>query len=87
VAEPTATSIRYALPVEAPVNLTVFNLQGQRVATLVQRVQGPGTYTVRFGPGVVGASGETVGTLHAGVYFYRLQAGGFTTTRKMLMLR
>ncbi|MBI5711509.1 MAG: choice-of-anchor D domain-containing protein [Candidatus Eisenbacteria bacterium] len=72
-------TIRYALPLRAPVALEVFDLQGERVATLVRATQEPGFYSVRF---------ETVrAALASGVYFYRLQAGSFASTRKMLVVK
>jgi hypothetical protein len=80
------TTIRYALPVRTPVVLDVYDLQGHRVATLVDGVQEPGTYTVPFGPGVSAADGR-LRDVRAGVYFYRLRAGSFVATRKMLLLR
>jgi len=71
------TTIRYALPERSAVRLTVFNTLGQRIATLVQGNQGAGYHEVRFD-----ASG-----LASGVYLYRLQAGDYVQTRKLLLLR
>jgi photosystem II stability/assembly factor-like uncharacterized protein len=82
-----STVIRYALPAESEVSLEVFNLQGQRVASLAQGQQGAGTYSVRFGSGVVTARGERLDALASGVYFYRFKAGSFLQTRKMLLLK
>ncbi len=82
-----ATQIRYALPIAADVTLEVFNLQGRRVATLVRAFQSPGWYTVPFGRGAEIASGARVEAMPSGVYFYRLHAGSFTSTRKMLYVR
>lgn len=80
------TTIRYALPERADVTLEVFNLQGQRVATLVRGPQEPGAYSVAFGSGVAGADGARLGRVAAGVYFYRLAAGPRVATRKMLVM-
>ena len=82
-----ATLIHYALPAAVDVSLEVFSLQGRRVARLARGVQEAGVHSVAFGPGVATASGERVGTVPAGVYFYRFQAGTFSSTRKMLLLR
>ncbi len=71
------TSIVFDLPQRANVQLEVFNLLGQRVATLVNGERGAGRYTVRFD----GAA------LASGVYFYRLNAGETTLSRKMLLLK
>jgi len=59
------------------VTLSVYNTLGQQVATLVQGEQEAGYHEVRFD-----ASG-----LSSGVYFYRLQAGTYVETRKLLLLR
>jgi hypothetical protein len=80
-----STQIHYALPVQTRVSLEVFNLQGQRVATLARGDQPPGNYTVGFGRGARGVDGERLETLPSGVYFYRLRAGAFSATRKMLL--
>jgi hypothetical protein len=55
----------------------VFDVLGREVATLVNAVKEPGTYTVQF-------DGSN---LASGVYFYRLQAGTYVETRKLLLLR
>jgi hypothetical protein len=54
----------------------VFNALGQQVAVLVNDTQDPGYHEVRFDGG----------SLASGVYFYRLKAGAFIQTRKMLLL-
>jgi photosystem II stability/assembly factor-like uncharacterized protein len=79
-----ATTIRYALPRETEVSLEVFDLHGQRVATLARGAQPAGRHTARFGLGTPSATGRTA-ALPSGVYFYRLRAGGITLTRKMLL--
>ena len=79
----TGTVIRYALPARVHVTLEVFNLQGQRVETLVNGDQAPGEYAVRFASGVH----EGVRDLPSGVYFYRLNAGAYSATRKMMLMR
>jgi Cu/Zn superoxide dismutase len=73
-----ATVIRYSLPTTAQITLKVYNVLGQEIATLVNGVQQPGTYTVQFD-----ASGLT-----SGLYFYRLSSNnGFITTRKMILVK
>jgi Secretion system C-terminal sorting domain len=71
------TQIKYNVAAKGQVTLKVFNLLGQQVATLVNEVQNPGEYSVRFD-----AKG-----LGSGVYFYRINAGNFVNTKKMLLLR
>jgi hypothetical protein len=72
-----ATSIKYSIANETAVKLIVFNSIGQEVAVLVNESQQPGVYTVNF-------DGST---LSSGVYFYKLTAGDFVSTRKMLMIK
>jgi hypothetical protein len=72
------TVIKYRLAVSGFVRLTVYNGLGQVVATLENGVmKEPGSYAVRF----------NAENLPSGVYFYRLQAGSFTETKKMVLLR
>jgi len=71
------TRIRYALPVGAHVSLKLYNVLGQEAAVLVDAQQEAGWHEVRL-------SGAT---LPSGVYLYRLQAGAFTSTRKLLIIR
>jgi photosystem II stability/assembly factor-like uncharacterized protein len=69
------TTISYTLPAQSFVTLKVFNVLGQEIATLVNATETPGNKSVRFD-----GSG-----LPSGVYFYRLQAGSYSGT-KMLMI-
>ncbi len=75
------TLIRYALPAVSnqlsAVTLEVYNILGQKVATLVDQEQKPGYYDI----------GWDASSLSSGIYFYRLNAGEFSQTRKMLLLR
>jgi photosystem II stability/assembly factor-like uncharacterized protein len=71
------TTIRYGLPQRSNVLLTVFNTLGQKVESLVQETQDVGYHEVRF-------DGSA---LASGVYFYRIQAGAYGDTKKLLILR
>jgi hypothetical protein len=71
------TIIRYGLPQKADVRLIVYNTLGQTVAALVNETQNVGYHEVRF-DGI---------NLASGVYFYRIQTGGFVQTKKLLLLR
>lgn len=71
------TVITYQLPVASTVSLKVYDMLGREVATLFSGRQAPGRYQATFN-----ASG-----LASGMYFYRLQAGDFVQTRKMLLIK
>lgn len=81
------TRIEYDLPERASVSLDVFDLSGRRIATLVNSQQDAGRYAVDFGIGVTTVGGERVQALPSGVYFYRLTAGAFAQTERMLFVR
>jgi hypothetical protein len=72
-----STTICYALPHNSFVTLTVYNTLGQQVAKLVNEQQEAGYHEAVF---------RSDG-LPSGVYFYRLEAGSFTSTKKLLLLR
>jgi hypothetical protein len=59
------------------VTLTVYNALGQKVTTLVNKEQLPGNYTVQF----------NATNLPSGIYFYRLKAGDFVSTKKMILMK
>lgn len=71
------TQISYQISKDGFVNLVVYNSLGQEVATLVNKHQTIGKYSVQF---------NTV-NLPSGVYFYRLESGNFTKVNKMLFLK
>ena len=78
-----ATTIKYALPTAADVELTVYNVAGQVVRTLVAEHQNAGHYAVEWD-----ATNDSGHSLSSGMYFYRLAAGGeFLETKKMLLLK
>ena len=78
-----ATTIQYALPQAADVELTVYNVLGQPVRTLVAEHQNAGRYVVEWD-----ATNDSGHSLSSGMYFYRLQAGGeFLKVKKMLLLK
>jgi hypothetical protein len=72
-----STTIRYELPHASRVSLKVYNTLGLEVATLVNETKPAGVYTAQF----------DAANLASGVYFYRLQAGNFVVTKKLILLR
>ena len=78
-----ATTIQYALPQAVDVELTVYNVVGQPVRTLVAEHQSAGRYVVEWD-----ATDDSGHSLSSGMYFYRLQVGGeFHEVKKMLLLK
>ena len=72
-----STLIGYQLPISSFVNLTVYDALGKEIKTLVNKYQNAGKYFVQF----------NASDLPSGVYFYRLDAGTFHTTKKLLLLK
>jgi len=71
------TNITYVLPKTENVSLKVYDVLGREVATLVNEVKPAGAYTVPF----------NASNLASGVYFYKLQAGSFVQTKKMMLVK
>ncbi len=71
------TVISYQLSAVGYVTLKVYDVLGREVETLVNRKQNPGSHTVTF----------DASKLPSGVYFYRLNAGTYTATRKMMVIK
>lgn len=72
-----SSTIRYGLPSRSYVTLTVFNTLGQKVAQLINEEMEAGYHEVKF-------DGSK---LASGIYFYRLQAGSYAETKRLLLLR
>jgi hypothetical protein len=75
------TRIQYSLEKAAQVSLKIYDLIGNEVATLVNDRQEAGNYSVPFG-----TSKGTL-SLSSGVYFYRLEAGSFVSTKKFILMK
>ena len=71
------THIRFNIPETAGAKLTVFNIMGEAVANLVDGVVSAGGHTVSW----------NAANMPTGVYFYRLESGNFTQTRKLLLVK
>ncbi|MDG5767104.1 SusE domain-containing protein [Balneolales bacterium ANBcel1] len=72
-----STQIRFALPEQSHVNITVYNVLGQRITTLLNETRASGWHEVTFD-----ASG-----LSSGVFLYRIEAGGHVETRQMMFVK
>ncbi|MDW8466751.1 MAG: T9SS type A sorting domain-containing protein [Chloroherpetonaceae bacterium] len=72
-----STTIRFSIPTAENVQLDVFDVLGRKVATLVDQRLAAGTYTVQF----------NATNLSSGMYFYRISAGNFRQTMKMMLVK
>jgi hypothetical protein len=77
-----STVISFQLPVNSQVTLKVYDVLGKEVATLVNEEMKAGSYTVPFS-----ASNGNTSTLASGVYIYRLNAGSFVSTKKLVLMK
>jgi hypothetical protein len=87
-----ATTIRYSIKTACNVTLKIFDLLGREVVTLVNEYKQPGIYNSEFQSDRQGSihnsSSESLTNQCAGgIYFYQLQAGSYSETKKMLLLK
>jgi uncharacterized delta-60 repeat protein len=71
------TTIQYSIPQRSNVTLKVYDILGNEVATLVNEERARGVYSVNF----------DASQLASGIYFYRIQAGSFIETKKMILIK
>jgi hypothetical protein len=71
------TTISFYLPSKSFVSLTVFDIVGRKIATIISEEMSPGTYSRQW----------NAAKLSSGIYFYRLQAGTYIETKKLVLLK
>jgi hypothetical protein len=71
------TRIDYSLPEKSFVTLKIYDILGEKVFTLINEEKSRGNYEIEF----------DASSLASGIYIYKLQAGSFTETRKMVLIR
>ncbi len=76
-----STKIKYSVPSSADVKLSVYNLLGNEIITLVDKKQNAGNYEIEFNPSSIQNG------LSSGVYFYRLKVDELISTKKMILLK
>jgi phosphodiesterase/alkaline phosphatase D-like protein len=76
-----STQINWQLAEGSKVTLNVYDILGREIATLIDEYRPAGKYETEFNAAYAG------GGLHSGVYFYRLKAGNFIATKKLLLLK
>ncbi|MBL8008183.1 MAG: T9SS type A sorting domain-containing protein [Ignavibacteria bacterium] len=72
-----STKISFDIPVDGKVSMKIFDMSGKEVATLVNDFRTAGYYTVDF----------NASALSSGIYFYKISAGNFTATKKMMLVK
>jgi hypothetical protein len=76
------TTLQYALPEDALVNIAIYDMMGRHVKTLINRSQTAGYMSVQWN-----ATNDNNEPVPAGVYLYTIQAGEFRKTKKMVLLK
>ena len=78
----SSTLIEYQLPVAGNVKLSIYNIAGQLVKTLIHAGQSAGTHAIRW-------NGDDDRGQHvsAGAYFCKLRAGGTSVTKRLVLIR
>ena len=77
-----STTIRYELPEDGLVNVTIYDMMGRQVSTLVSSQQAAGYKSIQWN-----ATNDFGKPVSAGVYLYQIQAGEFVQTKKMVLLK
>jgi hypothetical protein len=72
-----STTIGYSLAKESFVQLKIYDVLGREIKTLIDEKESVGTYNVHF----------DASDLNSGIYFYRIAAGGFVESKKMILLK
>lgn len=76
------TTIHYNLPVKSDVSLEIYNITGQKVKILINKKQPAGSYSVKWD-----GTNQSSKKVSSGMYFYKLSAGDFVNTKKMILLK
>ncbi len=76
------TTIKYSVKKASPVSITIYNLKGQLVKTLVDEIMNAGEYNVLWN-----GTDDSNRSVTSGVYFCNMKAGQYTSTRKMILLK
>jgi len=76
------TTLRYGLPEDELVNITIYDMMGRQISTLVSGQQSAGYKSVRWN-----ATNDKGAPVSAGLYLYTIQAGEYIQTKKMVLLK
>ena len=72
-----STTIKYDIPEQSYVTIKIYNITGEEVSTLLNEEQNAGRYQIQW----------NAAELASGVYFYRIQAGQFSDTKKLILMK
>ena len=72
-----STNISFSIPKASMVRMSVYDMLGRNISTLVNERKAAGRYTIRF----------EAGNLSSGTYIYRIEAGSFTQTKKLMLIK
>jgi hypothetical protein len=72
-----STTINYAIPIASNVSISVYNIMGKRITELINKPHNAGYHTVMF----------DAANLASGIYIYTIQAGNFSQTRKLTLIK
>jgi flagellar hook assembly protein FlgD len=76
------TTLRYELPEQTHVNITIYDMLGRKVKTLINQTQDAGYRSV-----IWEATNDYGKPVSAGIYLYQIQAGEYNSTQKMVLLK
>jgi len=82
-----STVINYQLPQAGKVTLKIYDILGNEIITLVDENKDAGSYSVTFSANGGSASGGNAGSLSSGIYIYKMIAGGFVSSKKMMLIK
>lgn len=77
-----STQVKFDVPTRSQVRIDIYNVLGQKVKTLVNEMMDAGSYTADWD-----GSSEGGSSVSSGVYFYKMVAGDYVSTKKMMMLK
>ena len=76
------TTLRYDLPENSRVNITIYDMMGREVKILINQTQDPGYKSI-----IWNATNDYGKPVSAGIYLYQIQAGEYISTKKMVLLK
>jgi photosystem II stability/assembly factor-like uncharacterized protein len=76
------TTIKFAVPSESNVNISIYDINGNKITTILNSLKSPGFYTTSWN-----GKNSNDDNVTSGIYFYTIKAQNFTQTRKMLLIK